>query len=144
MPKQPLIVLSNTRFLSVVGLLLALSAVVVIVLLPSFSDTWCRQVEMPTYEARFGFRLESLEITAPGAAPYSVSAIAQVEPAGAFSGAGLRTGDVPRTNHGIVDFCNDLAAASDGEVVDLELMTATGLRAGRNESRRVRFQRRVE
>jgi hypothetical protein len=111
--------------------------IVVIAVSPGFGGMWCRQFEMPDYEARFGFKLGSFEVRNPSGDTYSVTGIALVAPSGAFERAGVRAGDVPRMHHGLGDFCSDLAVASRGDVVDLQLVNVMGLRAGKSDRRRV-------
>jgi hypothetical protein len=145
MRKQQLITLSKTHFLYVaLVFLVALPVIVFIVVSPGFGGVWCRQFDMPDYEARFGFKLGSFEVSNPHGDTYSVTGIARVDPSGAFGRAGVRTGDVPRMYHGLGDFCSDLAVASRGDVVDLELVNVMDLRAGKSDRRRVALRLRAQ
>ena len=114
--KRPqLLTLSKLQVLYLALLLLfVLPAVVLLGLGPSVGNIWCREIEMPSYEKTFGFRLGSL---GDGHGP---AAIISVVPGGIFATAGIQPGDRPRVYHGVADFCAELDAASQGREVALD------------------------
>lgn len=138
MTEDALVTLPKTRFLYIAMMLLvALAAVVAVVFGPQLENVWCSQIEMPGYEARFGFRLGSLDVVSDQSERSSVVGIVSVDDAGPFGRAGLRPGDVPRMQHGLSSLCGALSAASTGETVQLSVLNVADAPQGKKDRRDV-------
>ncbi len=116
--KEPL-TLSRTPTLYVVLIVLvALPTLGVLAFSGVLGNAWCERFEIPEYEKAMGFRMGML----PVAGGKEVRGINWVEPTGILGRAGVLPGDVPRTPHGLGDFCADLSTIQEGRSVQLELI----------------------
>ena len=99
----------------------------------------CAQFDMPEYEKIFGFELGQVEATDGQRGSYAISAIKAVTSGGVFARSGIRPGDYPRMHHGLVDFCGDLHAATEGRTVDLRVRNLLDARGAHDGWREVRL-----
>ena len=117
-----LVTLPRTRFLYLALALFAILLVAGIVVVGSagYADASCLE-SMPVYERQFGFKFGTLGDRGAGGTPRLVRGVVWLDPDGAFGHAGIRVGDVPRTYHGLAEFCGDLAAIADGDTRELSV-----------------------
>jgi hypothetical protein len=136
--KLNLITLPKATILYVTLLLLVvLPAISIVVFSNVLVDAWCKQFEIPQYEKALGFRMGSVPIADRNGSTRTATGLTWVNSEGPLGRAGLRSGDIPRTQHGIGDFCGDLSLAAKGEPVDIEVINVADLAKGDGYRRRV-------
>jgi hypothetical protein len=137
-----LITLSRTQFLFVALSLLLLAALCcVAVFFPiGVYDFKCRQLDLPGYQATFGFTLGELEAPSSGGGSHRVLAITALTPNGPLARSGARVGDVPPSYHGISDFCGDLAAATEGQSIPIRVYNLSDAEAGKEPWREIELR----
>ncbi len=124
------ITLSRTQALYVsLVVLVVIPAVVVVAFQPSLENVWCQRFELPKYEKALGFTFAPIAITDSAGKRGSLG-IAWVDPGGSFGRSGMRSGDFPRMQHGIRDFCAALSWVTQGQAVPLEVINVADVAKG--------------
>jgi hypothetical protein len=132
-----LMTLSRAHFVYIaLFCLVVLPALAIIVLSPVLMVLWCARFELPEYERRFEFRMETFHVPGERGGTFEMRGIGYVRPGGPLSVAGVRPGDIPREHHGI-EFCGALAAASEGRTAHIDVVNVEDLKAGQYNRREI-------
>jgi hypothetical protein len=121
-------------YLSLV-LFAVIPAILLLAFLPMLVDAWCEEREIPQYERALGFKFGPVPVADDGET--QVSGIVWVDPHGPLGLAGVRSGDVPRTYHGIREFCGVLESVTHGDSATLEVLNVADVGNGQAGRRKV-------
>jgi len=132
--------MSRTYLVSAVALGVLVSATLFILVYPAtFYSFTCSQFELPELGKTYGFTFSELEVSRPDGSVEKARGISAVDPNGAFARSGIRAGDIPRTHHGLVDFCNDISIAAETGTHRSAYSTLSIRRQGRSPGVRLSF-----
>jgi hypothetical protein len=136
--------LTDSRVAYVAGVLAILGTICAIVIFFPYGvyNLKCQRFDLPELEKAFGFRLGEVEGNRPDGGTYTALGITALEPNGRLAVAGFRPGDVPRTHHGLAEFCGDLGAAREGRTVQIRVYNVYDARAGADPVREVNLSTR--
>jgi hypothetical protein len=139
-----LITIKRTRrtfAVTAVSLAILVAAALTIMVYPSsFYSFTCGLFDLPEYEKQYGFTYSEVPAMRPDGSTRIVGAISAVDPNGAFARSGIRAGDVPRTHHGLGDFCACIVYAEEGGTIPMEVFNVYDEKAGREPRRQVVLQ----
>ena len=130
--------MTRTYLVSAVALGVLVSATLFILVYPAtFYSFTCSQFELPELGKTYGFTFSELEVSRPDGSVEKARGISAVDPNGAFARSGIRAGDIPRTHHGLVDFCNDISIAAETGTTSISVFNAFDQKAGKEPRREV-------